>query len=260
MARVILTALFVGLVGVLVGCNGGIEGRGQLMPPRTASSIARAPTVNLSTATEIDLVEHVAANRQAYRQGLELLIGHYTKTGNDMKLAWAKRELAGLCTIPQYRYIIQAEVAGANLKATTSIPDADNLYKDAVDIYEKARFFVLVDEKLLRVVLDKFNQLIAKYPSSDKIDDAVFKAGQIYEHFKDYSIALLYYKRAFQWDENTIYPARYRAARILDRELHKRDEALALYRQAVEKESRHYQLKCAAEQRIRELTKTEEQQ
>lgn len=260
MARVILTALFVGAMVMLVGCGQAVEGKSQLMPSRTATSIARAPTLDVAGATELDLVEHVAANRQAYRQGLELLSKYYTETGNNMKLAWAKRERDALGTIPQYRYIIQAEVAGPDLKATTSIPDADDLFMDAVDIYDNAKLLIFVDNKRLRVALDKFNLLISKYPSSDKIDDAAFKAGEIYQHFKDYSIAVLYYKRTFQWDEDTIYPARFRAARILDNKLHKRDEALELYHQAIEKESWHYQYLQIAEKRIEQLSTVAEEQ
>ena len=96
MARVILTALFAALLVMLVGCGQAVEGKGQLMPPRTATSIARAPTLDIAGATEVDLVEHVAGNRQAYRQGLELLNKYYTETGNNMKLAWAQSELEAL--------------------------------------------------------------------------------------------------------------------------------------------------------------------
>lgn len=259
MARIFLTTLSAALVTVLVGCAETIEGKAQLIEQPTASSVVRAPSLNIAGATEMDLAEQVATNRVAYRQGLELLINYYTKTGNNMKLTWAQRELKALNATVKYRYIIQAEVAGPGLKATTAIRDADKLYQDALETYEKARFLIFADERVLRNALDKFNMLITKYPASDKIDDAAFKAARIYEHFQDYSISVLYYKRAFQWDENTTYPARCRAARILDIKLHKRDEALALYRQVVEKESQHSQCLEFAELRVEQLTKTAEE-
>jgi tetratricopeptide (TPR) repeat protein len=111
---------------------------------------------------------------------------------------------------------------------------------------------------MLRLALDKYNQLIKKYPTSDKIDDAAFRAGGIYEYFKDYTIALLYYQRAYQWDPDTIHPARFKAAYILDKRLHRRAEALELYQQVAKKKGQHGKYKVFAENRIRELTKSDE--
>jgi tetratricopeptide (TPR) repeat protein len=111
------------------------------------------------------------------------------------------------------------------------------------------------------LALDKYNQLIKKYPTSNKIDDAAYKAGGIYEYFKDYSIAVLYYKRAYQWDPMTIHPARFRAAYILDRRLARRVEALELYEEAIKTEGRYEKLvtwREFAEKRVKELSGTDE--
>ena len=111
------------------------------------------------------------------------------------------------------------------------------------------------------MALEKYNELIRKHPSSDKIDDAAYNAGVIQEYFKDYSIALLYYKRAFQWDPDTIHPARFRAARVLDKNLHRNAEALQLYQQAVKIEGqyeKYREWREYAERRIRELQKIDE--
>jgi tetratricopeptide (TPR) repeat protein len=110
------------------------------------------------------------------------------------------------------------------------------------------------------LALEKYNRLIRQYPSSDKIDDAACKAGEIYEYFQDYSIALLYYKRSYQWDPDTTQPARFRSARILDKRLHRNAEALELYREAINTEGRYGQLRMwkeYAEKRIKALYKTE---
>jgi len=262
MARIILTAALVVLLNVLVGCKTIDSGRGQLMPARTKTSLGSAPVVKVANADETDIVEQVAVNRQAYRQGLELLVEHYTKAGNNMKLTWAKKELAALNGMPQYNYIIEASVAGPGLKASTSIPEADYLFGDAVEFEKNAGpLYFIKNENLLRLALDKYNELIGKHPSSDKIDDAAYKAGRIYEHFKDYTIAILYYKRTYQWDPDTIYPARFREAFILDKRLHDRAKALEVYQQAinaVKREGEHQNWKDFAEKRIRELTKSEE--
>jgi len=252
MAKTILTVLLIVLLNVLVGCHGVDSGKSQLMP-------ARMKAVSVVEAGEADIIEQMSINRLAYRQYLESLVAHYEKTGNNMQLGWAKSELKRLNKIPQYNYIIEASVAGPNLKARDSITIADYMYDEAFRLEKRAKRLILIkDENLLRVALDKYNQLIRKHPSCDKIDDAAYRAGGIFEYFKDYTIALLYYQRAYQWDPGTIYPARFKAAYILDEHLHRKAEALELYQQAVKKEKLKKDYKEFAEKRIAELTKTGE--
>lgn len=256
MARTILTAVLIVLLNVLVGCRGVDTGRSQLAPTYPGT----APVVSITGTGEADIIEQVSLNRQAYRQGLELLINYYTRMGNSMKLDWAKKELAGLETVIQYNYVIAGHFAGPRLKADTSIPEADALYEEALQIEKSAGPLpFLKDQDTLRLALSKYNQLIEKYSTSDKIDDAAFRAAGIYEYFKDYTIAVSYYKRAYQWDRYTIHPARYKAAYVLDRKLHQREEALQLYQEVLKDEvlSPHY--KEFAERRIRVLTKIEEE-
>jgi tetratricopeptide (TPR) repeat protein len=259
MARIVCTGVLIVLLNMLVGCQNVDRGKGQLLPNDTRQKLGPASVINIADTSEVDIVEQMAVNRHAYRQGLELLTGFYTRTGNNMKLEWAKKELAALNTMPKYNYIIEANVAPANLKVIASIPDADDLYYDAEQIDKDAGTLpILKNENQLRLALEKYNELIRKHPSSDKIDDAAYKAGVIYEYFKDYSIALLYYKRAYQWDPDTIYPARFRAARVLDKDLHRNAEALQLYQQAVKTEGqfeKYREWRDFAERRIRELQK-----
>jgi tetratricopeptide (TPR) repeat protein len=178
-----------------------------------------------------------------------------------MKLNWAKKELVALDNIPQYRYIIEAEILPSNLRATTSIPEADEMYEDAVQLEKEARVLIITkNNNKLRAALDKYDRLIRNYPTSDKIDDAAFNAGVIYEEFSDYSIALLYFKRAYQWDPETPHPARFRSARILDKRLHRNAEALELYREALNTEGKYGKRRIwveYAQERIRVLYNTE---
>ena len=132
MAKTILTAVLIVLLNVLVGCSGVDSGRSQL----SATYPGTAPVVSMADAGETDLIEQVALNRQAYRQGLELLIKYYTRMGNNMKLQWAKKELVGLDSVIQYNYIVEAETK-ANLKADTSISEADALYDEALQIEKR---------------------------------------------------------------------------------------------------------------------------
>ncbi|UCG46768.1 MAG: tetratricopeptide repeat protein [Phycisphaerales bacterium] len=258
MARTILTAVIIILLNLLVGCRPVDSGEGRIMPVGGTPPDKPAPVVSFTGAGEVDIVEQVAVNRQAYRQGLLALVDYYTKTGNSMKLGWAKRELEALDTMPKYKYIIEADVVDAKLTPSVSIPEADQLYSEAVALQQEGEKMVVVkDDNKLRLALDKYNELIRRYPSSDKIDDAAFRAGGIYDYFKDYSIALLYYQRAYQWNPETTEPARFRAAYILDQHMHRRAEALELYKEALETEGRFGRFRSwreYAEQRIKDMS------
>ena len=259
MSRIILTASLIVLINVLVGCNGAESGKSQLL-----SKEARAEAkidVGFAAAAEIDIVEQVAINRKAYREGLDMLVSYYTKTGNNMKLQWAQKELVSLDMIQQYNYVIEAGVAGPHLKADVAIGEASDLYLEASKLEKQASVLIFKDDNLLRLALSKYNQLISKYPSSDKISEAAYRAALIYTHFKDYAIAVVYYKRTYQWDPETEHPAKYKAAYMLDRQLHRRDEALNLYIQAVEEGKLAENYREFAKIRIAYLTrgdKTEE--
>jgi len=256
MARTLLTAVLVVGLTVLIGCQTTDSGRGQLVPtdPGTPPS-----AVGTADVDEVDIIEQVTVNRQAYRQSLETLVGYYTTTGNHRKLTWAKKELAALDTMPKYKYIPDAEPAGPDLEASNLIPEADRLYSQGEQLEKKAGPLPFgKNENLLRLALAKYNQVIREHPSSDKIDDAAFRAGGIYQYLKDYTIALLYYQRTYQWDPETIHPARFRAAFILDKYLHRRAEALALYQEAMKRGIEHAEWREFAERRISELTKSGE--
>jgi len=187
---------------------------------------------------EVDLVETLAASRYQYLKDLYQLRSYYDETGSQKKYRWSTKEAIALEKAPKYKYLMAAESAGTNLQAVDSFESADQLYENAMKLYRQGMVIPVVpDKSFMRKSLAKFNKLIVDYPSSDKIDDAAYRSGEMYEHFKDYSIAVNYYQRAYQWDNSTPYPARYKAARILDKKLKKRDEALVLYQLAVEDES-----------------------
>ncbi len=254
MARIACTTILIILLNVLVSCSGTDSGRGQIV---TSSGRRPAPIINMADTGETDLIEQMVVSRQAYQRGLELLIAFYEKTGNNMKLQWARKELGGFHSMPKYNYIIEANIVQPGAGPNASIPEADDLYYQAMQLKREAGPLpVLKDENKLRLALTRFNDLIKSHPTSDKIDDAAFEAGDIYEHFKDYSIALLYFKRTFEWDPNTAYAARFRAARILDWYLHRNSEALELYQEAIKTEGRldrYREWKEFAQKRVDEL-------
>lgn len=255
MSRIIFVACAVLPVVFVLGCRQSEvikdDARFRVDPAQAAVVVEQGFAV--PDSTEVDLVEQMAANRNAYRAALSRLVEYYRTTGNATKLNWAQREFT---TMLQYRYLMAAESAYANMQALNKIPAADELFSGAMELYKAAGgLLIITDEKKLRSALNMFNELITNYPTSDKIDDSAYRAGRIYEHFKDYEIAAVYYQRAFQWDEYTPYPARFRAAYVMDRYLHMRKEALTLYRMAYELESRYQTNTEIAQKRILELTR-----
>ena len=251
MARMILSAVLVCLLLTLVGCYPIDSGASQLKTGRVKPELVEA--------NEADLVEQVSSNRIAYRRYLESLMAHYENIGNNMKLSWAKRELRALNKLPRYNYVVDAIVAGPDLRASDSIELADYVYKDIVRLENRAKgLLVIYDENLLRKALDRYNQFIRKYPTSDKIDDAAYKAGGICEDFHDFTIAVLYYQRAYQWEPETKNPAKFKAAYILDRHLSRRSEALELYQEVVEQKILEKNYLDYSRARITGLTRTRE--
>jgi tetratricopeptide (TPR) repeat protein len=260
MKKILLSAVLVSFALVLTACT-----EERFMVEKPAPDVFEQMTP--SAAEEVSLAEELTAKRMAYQKVLEKLKSYYEQSGNQLKLEWVNRELKYVNALPRYSYIIQAEVAGENLTAKDSIPRADILYNDAKEIYKSTNVFPLPGSRILTQdliisrrrmlrALNYCNDLIKQYPTSDKIDDAAYMAGEIHEFFKDYSIAILYFKRAFQWDPQTPYPARYRAARLLDEQLHERDQALQLYRESIRNEPEYLNTDTAkwVRQRIEELT------
>jgi tetratricopeptide (TPR) repeat protein len=262
MTRIVTTAAAILILTVAIGCESN-TGRSQQLPQRTSPYISSSEPLPLAAPTssdQIELVEQMTSQRQAYRRSLQALIQHYDAQGDHQKATWAQTELTALDRIPMYRYIVEAQVFPATLKASERIPAADQLYEEAEKVRKEAGVLVpaaLKNEEVLRSALGKYGDLIKQYPTSDKIDDAAYKMGTIHEDFSDYQLAFQCYQRAYQWDPATPYPARFRAANILDRRLHRRAEALELYQEAIIKEAGFDSWRIPAERRVKELSTSE---
>lgn len=257
MARIVYATVLIILMGISVGCM--TRPSSPYVVPNPPGG--RPPTVYVPPgAQETDLVEEMVINRQAYQQGLEKLAAYYSRTGNNMKFEWATKELNSLKTMTKYTYIIGP--TPGDYRAERAITSADDLFYKAQE-YESQAGPVrgIRDKNKLRLAFQLYEQLIKDYPTSDKIDDAAFQAGVILEELGDYMFALDYYRSAFEWDAETPYPARFKAAYILDNYLHRYSEALALYNEALKIDARyerHRQWKEYAEQRVRDLQKLDE--
>ncbi len=251
------TVLTLGLLALscLLGCQRPqreADLEGQLTDPLAVAG------ADLERSTEVELVEQMARYRGRYTSQLELLEQFYDRQGNHLKASWARDERDYLRTGPQREYLVIAEVAGPDLRASESIPTADGLYEKGMEQFKKARgslgglFF---DKKGIMAAKEMFNQLITNYPTSDKIDDAAFQIGEIYRHYlKDFPRAMLYYQRVWQWDPQTPLPARFAMGRLYDDYLHDGPKAIQYYRQAVNLESEYPDNVTYANRRIDELS------
>lgn len=259
MTRIVTTAAAILILTIAIGCESN-TGISQQLPQRTTSYAGTPeplPLTSPASSDQIDLVEQMTTYRQSYRRSLQALIQHYDTVGDNQKAIWAKEELTALDRIPMYRYIVEADMP-ASLKAVERIAAADELYAQAAELERNAGTLpVLKNEEVLRAALAKYGEVIRLYPTSDKIDDAAYRMGHIQDYFKDYMLALMSFQRAYQWDANTPYPARFRAANILDKKLHRRDEALTLYQEAIIKEAGFNEWRIPAERRVKELTASE---
>ncbi len=254
--KLFISALLAAMI-FTIGCDEqNISQDPRYMVSPAQASIATTKGFAVPGATEVDLVEHLAETRQTYRESVERLVKYYRSSGDAEKLQRAKHELSAIDEVPKYAYLMTAEGLPSNLMATSDIEEANILFNEAMRLYKEAGgLLIITDEGKLRGALNKFNQLIKTYQSSNKIDDAAYRAGRIYEHFQDWQVAAVYYQRCFQWNDVTQYPARFRAGFILDQRLRMRKEALTLYQLAVERESRYTANTEFANRRILEMTK-----
>jgi len=219
------------------------------------------PDIPIANRTEVDLVEEMMLHRAMYSRMLQALATYYTERGNDEKATWARTELNDLRNhVKPYNYIPDAELPGIDLKPTNSIAEADKLYDEAMALMKKGGHGVPVfyNQETMKQALAKLKELVAKYPTSDKLDDACFYIGEIHKEYfeeKDNSIAIDYYKRALTYNPKTPHPVRFQIAVIVDYRLHEREEALKWYNAVlteepdIEKSNTEF-----AKVRIRQLT------
>src|SRR5262249_52377189 len=219
--------------------------------PEPPAPVGGAPAT--SAATDIDLVERVLAGRREYQRSLEQLRTHYVSAGDVERARWAEDELRQFHRINKHAYRLELDVPPPTLQAAQNVPEANELYRRAMTYKDRGWGNDYVDNQHRAEIL--FQQLLTNYPQSDKIDDAAFQLGEIYESrvYKQYRRAGQYFERCFQWNPNTQFDARLRAARIYDRHLMERGKAIELYREVASHETDPKQLQ-EARKRIAELS------
>jgi tetratricopeptide (TPR) repeat protein len=242
------------------GCN--VDGAAISRRPPRGSALVKwdKPAVDISSveAEEVDLAEAVASHRSAYHAHLIALRDYYQSRGYVAKQRWADFELDGLRKVKAFRYIDEAEVPISMLDPKDSIAEADAQFVRARELMTKGGYGtpIFYRQKTMIQAADLFRDLIQKYPTSDKVDDAAFFLGEIHKEYLPGQdpIAVKWYERAWSWNPQTPHPARFQAAVVYDYRLHDRDRALELYRAVVDVETEHSSNARFAQRRIHELT------
>lgn len=205
-------------------------------------------------ASDVELVERVISARKEYENSLKRLREYYWKIGDKLRLQWVEQELIGFHLINKWSYNLDVQdVPPPTLEAKVNVKEANELFKQALEYKDKGfgNDYILNQrraEVLLREVLEK-------YPNCDKIADAAFHLGEIYESraFRQYDRAAKYYERASQWIKGGRTDAYMKAAVLYDRQLNERGKAIELYRLVTEHDTDPGRIRTA-ERRLSELT------
>jgi hypothetical protein len=205
--------------------------------------------------SDIEFVERLMAARHDYQVALETLRKHYLTVGDVERARWAEEELVQFHRISKQAYRLELDVPPPTLQAAYNIPEANDLYRRAMTYKDKGWGTDYIDNQRRAEIL--FQQLLTNYPQSDKIDDSAYQLGDIYESkaYKQYRRAAVYYERCFQWNPNTQFEARLRAARLYDKQLNERGHAVELYRDVITHETDPKRIQ-EAQKRLVELSGT----
>ena len=141
----------------------------------------------------------------------------------------------------------------AKLDAKENIKEANEIFRTAMQ-YQDHGFgteFTL-NQRRAEIL---FQELISKYPTSDKIADAAYELGDLYEGrtYKQYARSALYFERSSQWRKGGRTDARLRSAKIYDKQLNDRNKAIEMYREVVAHDTDAERIK-EAEKRLADLT------
>ncbi len=184
-------------------------------------------------ASDVQLVERVLASRAEYEQSLEALKAYYVQV-NDLKRAkWAEDELVQYHRIIKEPFRIDLQVPPPKLQPMYPVAEANELYRQATQYKDHGWGNDFIDNQHRAEIL--LQRLLTKHPQSDKIADAAYLLGDIYESraFNQPHLAAVYFERVFQWQPATPTDARLRAARLYDRKLGERTKAIELYKEVL---------------------------
>ena len=213
----------------------------------------RPAAAGAGKVSDVPLVERLLAARKEYQVTLESLRKHYIQVGDIERARWAEEELMQYHRITKQVFRLELDVPPPTLKAQQNIPEANRLYREAMAYKDKGWGTDYVDNQRRAELL--LQKILTDYPQSNKISDAAFMLGDIYESkaFRQYQRAAAYYERCFEWNKNTQFDARIRSARLYERQLNNRGKAAAIYREIITHETNDRHIE-EARRRLEELS------
>jgi hypothetical protein len=208
-----------------------------LSAPAQAPPAAAPAAAGANTNADLELVERLLAARRDYQVTLEQLRSHYLSVGDTERAHWTEEELRQYHRILKQAYRLELDVPPPTLQAGYNIPEANELYIRAMGYKDKGWGNDYIDNQRRAELL--FQQILTSYPQSDKIGDAAYQLGDLYEGkaYKQYRRAAQYFERCFQWNPRTQFDARIRAARLYDKQLQERGRAIEIYREILSHET-----------------------
>lgn len=218
-----------------------------------APAAAQTPvTATPKARSDVELVERLLAARRDYQTAMEQLRAHYQSVGDVERMRWAEEELRQFHRVGKQAFSLDLDVPPPTLKASQNIPEANELYRRAMAFKDKGWGNDYTDNQRRAEIL--LQQLLSQYPQSDKIGDAAYQLGDLYEGraYNQYRRAAQYFERSYQWNPNAQLDARLRAARIYDRRLMERGKAIELYREVTAHETDAKRMQ-EAQKRLSEL-------
>jgi hypothetical protein len=236
---------------VLLGAGVGVAVLADTTPTSNPSPKGATP----EHAGEVELVESVLKARKDYWVSLDKLRQHYIAVNDIEKAKWVEEELRSYHRIMKYSYRLDVkDVPPPTLQPKQNVVEANNLFRRAIEYKGKGSGEEYIDNQRRAEIL--LQAILEKHPESDKIAEAAYHLGDIYEHYRpkpQFERAAAYYERSFQWNKASATDARLRAARIYDYNLHTLDRAKELYR-AVMNHDTNPERVAEAEKRLTELS------
>lgn len=184
-----------------------------------------------------EMVIRLLAARKEYQTTLESLRKLYIQIGDVERARWAEEELLQYHRITKHAFVQELELPPPTLKGMQNIPEANKLYRQAMTYKDKGWGTDFMDNQRRAELL--FQKILTDYPQSDKISDAAYQLGDIYEGraYRQPKRAAWYFERCFEWNPRTHFDARIRAARLYDRVANNRSKAIEIYKAVVTTET-----------------------
>jgi tetratricopeptide (TPR) repeat protein len=223
-----------------------------------ATPYAQTPSANTTTGrtggSDVELVQKLITLRRDYQRTLEQLRTQYLQLQDKERERWATEELIAFHRIPKHAFILDLDVPPPNLTGNVNVPEANKLFTWAMLKFKDKGFGNDYIDNQRRAEL-LFQEILTKYPQSDKIGAVAYNLADIYESkaYRQYYRAVEYYHRCYQWNPKTTLDARIRAARLYDAKLNNRAKAIEVYREVTTHETDPQHI-AEAQKRIAELS------